>query len=109
MSQLNSDVDENKELEGSWNSSKETARSEATTDNLRSLYGSMLYGCNKPARNICLFTDRAIASLMPYDPLDPHSAKPLYSPALDREVRIKELLSKQEKLLAEMRQKKGNV
>ena len=91
-----SDTEEDKVLEDSpcWN--RETSQSQLP-------YGN---SGNKPATNICVFTDRPIASLVPYNPLENVNVEPIYSPALDREARIKELLSKQEKLLAKVRQKK---
>lgn len=93
-----SDTEENKALEDSPSWIKETTQSQ-----LR--YGT---SGDTSATNICVFTDRPIASLVPYNPLQNVNVEPIYSPALDREARIKELLSKQEKLLAKVRQKKSD-
>lgn len=102
MSPLNSGVGENKEREETWNSNKDLTSRDAT-DTLRPLFGS---DCDLQAKSTmsCHFTDRPIGSLRSCDPL----MELCYSPALDREARIKELLSRQEKLLMEMRQKKSN-
>lgn len=51
----------------------------------------------KPTEKVCVFTGRPIASLL-------SAEEPCFSSALDREARIKELLIRQEKLLAQMRQ-----
>ena len=47
-----------------------------------------------------------MAPLVLYDPLDSSNEEHCFSPALDREVRIKELLRKQEELLKEVQQSK---
>lgn len=86
-------------------SNQELTQSQKFTDAMQPLYGS---GCSTQERRVCIFSDRPIASLVPCDPMmDLHSVEPSCSSALDRDARIKELLSRQEKLLEEMRQKKS--
>lgn len=87
VSSLISDEKENKASTGTWSSNRET-----DADN------------DKQSKKICLFTDRPIAPLVIYDSLDTISEEHCFSPALDREIRIKELLRKREKLLEEVRQ-----
>ena len=94
-----SDTEENKALEDSPSWNKESTKSQLP-------YGTPRSG-SKPAANISFYTDRPIASLVPYNPLKNDNVEPIYSSALDREARIKELLSKQEKLLAKVRQRKS--
>ena len=103
VSPLDSCSVEKNELQGTWESNKELTQSQNATDSIQPPYGS---GCSTQGRNICVFTDRLMAPLASCDALDHQSVELCYSSALDREARIKELLSKQEKLLADMRQKK---
>lgn len=62
---------------------------------------------DKPSKNICLFADRQRASLVICDSLDSNCKEHCYSPALDREMRIKELKRKREKLLADVGQSRA--
>ncbi|XP_078381417.1 uncharacterized protein LOC144664178 [Oculina patagonica] len=87
VSSLKSDLKESKESTDTWSLSKE---SDAESD--------------QQCKKVCLFTNRPIAPLDLCDPLDSTSEEHCFSPALDREVRIKELLRKQEELLKEVRQ-----
>lgn len=88
VSTLISDVQEDKGSAGSSNS-------ESYAEN------------DKPSKNICLFADRQIAPLVNCDSLDSNCKEHCYSPALDREIRIKELKRKREKLLADVGQSRA--
>ena len=81
---------ENEEDTDTWSSGKE---SDADRD--------------KQSKKVCLFTNRPIAPLALCDPLDSSSEEECLSSALDREARIKNLLRKQEELLAEVRQSRA--
>ncbi|XP_022791222.1 uncharacterized protein LOC111330603 isoform X2 [Stylophora pistillata] len=80
--------------EGTFSSGKATGKSGNAPNAVQDLNDSCR---EKPTAKICLFTDQPIASLSSAD-------EHYFSTALDRETRIKELLSRQEKLLAQMRQ-----
>lgn len=62
---------------------------------------------DKPSKNTCLFADRQIAPLVICDSLDSNCKEHCYSPALDRQMRIKELKRKREKLLADVGQSRA--
>lgn len=62
---------------------------------------------DKPSKNTCLFADRQIAPLVTCDSLDSNCKEHCYSAALDREMRIKELKRKREKLLADVGQSRA--
>jgi len=62
---------------------------------------------DKQNKKICHFADRPIAPLGICDSLDSNCKENRHSPALDRELRIKELMIKREKLLAEVRQSRA--
>ena len=57
---------------------------------------------DKQSKKICHFADRPIAPLGICNSLDSNCMEHCSSPALDREIRIKELIRKREKLLAEV-------
>jgi len=61
----------------------------------------------KQSKKMCLFADRPIAPLVICDSLNANCKEHCYSPALDREIRIKELIRKREKLLAEVRRSRA--
>lgn len=97
------------ESKGTWSSNKEMGveRSQNASDASDATQPLFEPDYDKQAKKIRLFTDRPIAPLVFYDPLDSSSEERCFSSALDREARIKELLSKQEKLLAETTQSKA--
>ena len=94
MSSPNSSMEEDNMNEGTCSSGKELGQNRNGSDPVQHFNEF-----NRETQvKISVFTDRPIACLSRID-------EPCFSPALDREVRIKELLSRQEKLLAQMRQK----
>lgn len=98
------------ESKGTWSSNKEMGveRSQNASDASDATQPLFEPDYDKQVKKIRLFTDRPIAPLVFYDPLDSSSEERCFSPALDREARIKELLSKQEKLLAETTQSRAS-
>ena len=88
VSSLESDVEENK-------ANTEGRNREWPADN------------DKQSKKICLFADRPISPLVICDSLDSNRKEHCYSPALDREKRIKELIRKREKLLVEVRRSRA--
>ena len=61
----------------------------------------------KQNKKICLFADRPISPLVICDSLDSNRKEHCYSPTSDREIRIKELIRKREKLLTEVRRSRA--
>ena len=88
VSSLKSDKEENKANIGS-------RKRESDADN------------DEQSKKICLFADRPISPLVICDSLDSDRKEHCYSPALDREKRIKELLRKREELLTEVRRSRA--